>query len=188
MKRRALLSSVLFFLVFSSLPPGGNVKAQRISETATPAPLVETYRSLADAILAHKATEKALVHSILSMTYQHAEMTFDQAMAKIGDGRGARAEIETLADLVSQLGNEGDAQVAAVRKKLLEGGHHHNAAGEQKGIYDPGFVIVTRTAKKTFLQAATAIGRMGGSPDASALKTQWNSVRTAFQEIDAGSQ
>ena len=64
------------------------------------------------------------------------------ASAKLGQGADATAEIERLAALVAQIGNEGDAAVAAIRKRLVEGGHHHHASGEQQGIYDPGFVIV----------------------------------------------
>ena len=34
---------------------------------------------------------------------------------------------------------------------------HHNAEGEAKGIYDPGFVIVTRKAKQQALAASAAL-------------------------------
>ena len=117
-------------------------------DTATPRQLVETYDSLADAILAAKKTEWNLVHTILATTYSHAEGTAKAALAKLAQGADAGAEIEKLAALVAQIGNEGDAGVAAIRKRLIEGGHHHHASGEQQGIYDPGFVIVTRTAKR----------------------------------------
>ncbi len=150
---------------------------------ATPEELVATYESLADTILASKAAEKALVISIVSMTYRHAEGTVARARATLASGGDARAEIEALAALVSQIGNEGDAAVAATRKRLLEGGHHHNAAGEQQGIYDEGYVIVTRAAKKAFLDQAARIGRLAGKPDAASLDAIWKDVSAQYASL-----
>lgn len=73
--------------------------------------------------------------------------------------------------------------MAGIRKRLLEGGHHHNAAGEQQGTYDEGFVIVTRAAKKVFLDSAAGIGKLGTSPDAGALDAQWQKVKTQYEEL-----
>lgn len=155
---------------------------------STPPALVDTYGSLADTILATKQTEWNLVHSILASTYRHAEGTYAQAMAKIKAGGDARAEIELLAALVSQLANEGDAAVAAIRKRLVEAGHHHNAKGEEQGIYDEGFVIVTRAAKKALLDAANSIGKLGQSPTASKLETEWKRVTAEFAKLHEGAQ
>ena len=152
-------------------------------DAATPAALVQTYETLADTILAAKQTEWNLVHSILATTYQHAQGVARAAGHKLGAGQSAREEIESLAALVTQLGNEGDAAVAAVRKRLIEGGHHHNAAGEEKGIYDEGFVIITREAKKAFLDLGKRIGRMSGTSDAAALRAEWSEVEKKFQAV-----
>ena len=138
-------------------------------QTATPKQLVDAYDSLADTILGAKQTEWNLVHSILAMTYAHAEGAMAVARRNLEAGESAGAAIEDVATYVAQLGNEGDAAVAAVRKRLLEGGHHHNAAGEAKGIYDEGFVIVTREAKKSLLESSKAIGKLAGSKDLAAL-------------------
>jgi len=150
---------------------------------ATPAALVDTYDSLADAILAGKKTEWNLVHSILASTYQHADGVMRAAEHKLQAGQSARDEIETLAALVTQIANEGDASVAAVRKRLIEGGHHHHSGGEQKGIYDEGFVIITREAKKAFLDAGKKIGRMSGTSDAAALRAEWSKVEKKFHAV-----
>jgi hypothetical protein len=152
-------------------------------EAKTPAPLVETYGDLADAILATKKTEWNLVHAILATTYEHAQATVAKAEANIKAGKDARPQIEALAALVAQLGNEGDAAVAAIRKRLVEAGHHHNAKGEEQGIYDEGFVIVTREAKKQFLAAAGAIGKLAAKPDANALKAEWSKVEKQFAAL-----
>jgi hypothetical protein len=84
------------------------------------------------------------------------------------------------------MANEGDASVAAVRKRLLEGGHHHNAAGEEQGIYDEGFVIVTRESKKKLLAAAGRIGKLGASPAAADLEREWGVVRKEFAALHEG--
>ena len=66
------------------------------------------------------------------------------------DWQGAAAEIALFA-------NEGDNAIGGVRKRLLEGGHHFNASGEEQGVYEPGYVVVTREAKKKILAASSAL-------------------------------
>ena len=63
---------------------------------------------------------------------------------------------------------------------------NHHASGEQQGIYDPGFVIVTREAKKQFLDSSKSIARMAKSPDAAALKGAWDKVAQEFKKLHEG--
>jgi len=172
-------------VLLAAIVVGGAIPAwaQDHSPAKTPRQLVETYDSLADAILANKKAEWNLVHSILALTYRHAEGTLAAAKAKMAAGENAKAELEKLAALVSQLGNEGDSAVAGVRKRLLEGGHHHNAAGEAKGEYEEGFVIVTREAKKSFLASAGRIGRLASAQDPGALDAEWKNVAAEFKDL-----
>jgi len=179
--QRTLIPVCLTLLVLAG--PGTILAAGAGDTTATPRPLVAAYDSLADTILGAKKTEWNLVHSILASTFSHAEATLAQARAKMQAGENAGAEIEKLAELVAQLGNEGDASVAAVRKRLLDGGHHHNAAGEQQGIYDEGFVIVTKAAKQTLLAAAKEIARTSGKGSVSELEAQWRKVEEEFGKL-----
>ncbi|HSR67636.1 MAG TPA: hypothetical protein VLU25_06820 [Acidobacteriota bacterium] len=153
--------------------------------TSTPAELVATYESLADVILSAKESEENLVRSILATAYTHARAVAMRARAGIEAGEDVKADLERLATLVSQLANEGDAAVAAVRKRLLEGGHHHNAEGERQGLYDEGFVIVTRAAKKSFLDSANRIARMAADPDASELVEEWQKVADEYERLMA---
>jgi len=179
MKKKLVLAICVLALI-------GSVANAQSNETATPRPIVDTYETLADTILAAKQTEWNLVHTILGTTYSHAEGVLGRATAKLDAGQNASAEIETLAALVAQMGNEGDASVAAVRKRLLEGGHHHNAQGEEQGIYDEGFVIVTRASKKVFLDTATRIGKLGSSATTDALQKEWKRVQGEFRKLHAG--
>jgi hypothetical protein len=162
--------------VFAVLPHAG-------SAPATPEELVSTYNSLADGILALNKSEKNIVNAILATAYRHAEGEVNKALAKVKAGQPAKEEIEAAAALVSQLGNEGDAAVAGIRKRLVEGGHHHNAAGEQQGIFDEGFVVVTRNAKKDFLAAAGDLGKMAGAPTADGLAATWGKVASRYAEL-----
>ena len=148
----------------------------------TPPEIVATYQTLADAILAVKQTEGNLVRAMLSGTYAHAQVELGRAKTAIGakDAAGAKKAVETLAGLVGSLGSEGDNAIGAVRKRLLEGGHHHNAEGEKQGVYDEGYVVVTRAAKKTFLDASKAIGQMAQAPQAAALEAEWAKVQAAW--------
>ena len=91
--------------------------------------------------------------------------------------------MEALASDVGQLATEGDNAVGAVRKRLLEGGHHHNAAGEAQGIYDEGYVIVTRAAKARLLASSRAIGGMAGAPSAESLEAEWTAVKEVVAEL-----
>ena len=159
--------------------------AQDKIDTATPAALVASYNSLADAILAVKATEANLVRAMLDGGHAHAQALLAQARAAIDAGKKdeAKARIESLAALVAQLGAEGDNAVAGVRKRLLDGGHHHNAEGEKQGLYEPGYVIVTKTAKANLLAASKAIAQVASAPDKAALDKAWASVDSAWAEI-----
>jgi len=177
-----ILTLLLALAIFTVASP---ILAAGPAPTGTPEEMVATYRSLAETILSAKKTEWNLVSSILAATYQHAEGTMAQAQGEIKAHKDAKAQIEKLAALVAELGNEGDSSVASVRKKLVEGGHHHHAAEEQQGIYDEGYVIVTRTAKKVFLEAASNIGKMAGSPNAAALTSEWGKVSKQYTELMA---
>ena len=91
--------------------------------------------------------------------------------------------MEALASDVGQLATEGDNAVGAVRKRLLEGGHHHNAAGEAQGIYDEGYVIVTRAAKAQLLASSRAIAGMAAAPEADALEAEFKKVKGVVAEL-----
>ena len=125
----------------------------------TPKSMATAYGSLADSILAVKKTETDFVRCILADHLRAAR----EASAK-GDSERAAAEM-------ALFGNEGDNAIGGVRKRLLEGGHHHNADGEAKGVYDPGFVIVTKKAKEEALAASAAMRAAKTDPE---RKAAWD--------------
>jgi hypothetical protein len=111
----------------------------------TPAPAVAAYDNLATTILSVRDLEANLVRTILDGHHHAAKSLYER-----GDYAGAAAQMALFA-------NEGDNAIGGVRKRLLEGGHHYNAEGEKKGEYEPGFVVVTREAKKQVLAASAAL-------------------------------
>jgi hypothetical protein len=178
--RNAIVSAaVVAGWVMSSAPLGA---AEGSATPTTPMEMVATYETLADAILAVKKTEGNLVRSILGAAYAHAQVELGRARQamKGTDAKAIQSSLETLAATVAQIGTEGDSAVAGVRKRLLEGGHHHNAEGETKGIYDEGYVVVTRAAKQSFLEASRAIGQLAHAPKAEALEAEWKKVQAAW--------
>lgn len=125
----------------------------------TPKATVAAYDALADVILGVRQAESGFVKAMLHDHYQGAKRAFEA-----GDWEKAAAQM-------ALFGNEGDNAVAGIRKRLVEGGHHHNAAGEDAGIYDEGFVLVTKEDKKKALDASKALRE---AKDDTARKAAWN--------------
>lgn len=159
--------------------------AQGTAGPATPPEMVATYSALADTVLAAKRAEAELVRSILAATHAHAQVQLSRAQRAVaaGDTKAAQVAVEALAADVGQLATEGDNAVAAVRKRLIEGGHHHNAAGEAQGLYDEGFVVVTRAAKQQLLESSRTFGRMAASAKADALDAEWKKVESVYKGL-----
>ena len=103
---------------------------------------VDAYSGIADAILGAKKAEAAMVRAVLDHHYRTARNLYEA-----GKFDEAAAEMALFA-------NEGDNAVGGVRKRLLDGGHHHNAEGEEKGVYEAGYVIVTKAVKKAAMNAS----------------------------------
>jgi hypothetical protein len=111
----------------------------------SPPNLVAAYEALADSILGLLKAEASFVTAVLYDHYRAAERAF-----KSDDFEKAAAEMAVFA-------NEGDNAVAGIRKRLVEGGHHHNADDGEDGEYETGFVVVTRKAKKNILATSAAL-------------------------------
>jgi hypothetical protein len=134
----------LALLAASVLLTGLGFAASRAHQ-ATPKTTVACYSSLADAILALHTTEEEFVRALLDAHYQAARSFREHGMH------------EQAAAEMALFGNEGDNAIGGVRKKLLDGGHHHNAEGEAQGIFEPGYVLVTKKIKEGVLAASSAL-------------------------------
>jgi hypothetical protein len=156
----ALISAslVLTGIGFASLP----------TPQATPKPTVVAYSAMADAILALHRTEEEFVRAMLDAHYQ-------AALANKAHGMHEQAAAE-----MALFGNEGDNAIGGVRKKLVDGGFNHNAAGEAKGIFDPGYVLVTKKAKEAALAAAT---EMRAAKDDAAREKAWGAFAAVAEPL-----
>jgi hypothetical protein len=174
-----VMATAMVALAFLGGAPAARAQART---PATPPEMVAAYDALADTILGANKAEEKLVRAILAATYGHAQAELARArqMLKAGDAAGARAAVENVAAAVGQIGTEGDNAIAGVRKRLLEGGHHHNAAGEAQGIYDEGYVVITKVAKQAFLDSSKAIAMQARDPKADALDAEWKKVEAAW--------
>ena len=179
MKETLLTGLVLGVLQFPLAAQGAD------GTPGTPAELVKAYASLADGILALKRTEEDVCRSILAATGEKAQAEVGRARKAVaaGEAKASQVALEALAADVGQLATEGDNAVGAVRKKLVDGGHHHNAAGEAQGLFDEGFVIVTRAAKAKLLESSRAFGQMARAPKAEALEAEWKKVEAVLAEL-----
>ena len=179
------LVRVLGAAAFGALLLAVPAAAQTPSGAGTPKEMVSTYNTLADGLLALKSTEANLVRSILAAANAHGQVELTRAQKAIAasDAAGARSAIEALAADVAQMATEGDNSVAAVRKKLVDAGQNHNSAGEAKGIYDSGYVIVTRAAKQKLLDSSRAIAKMAASPNGPALDAEWKKVQSVVEGL-----
>lgn len=130
----------------------------------TPPSLVASYEALADTILAVRRAELALVRSLLD-GHRHAA----QALQARGEWQGCAAQIALFA-------NEGDNAIGGVRKRLLEGGHHYNADGEEQGLYEQGYVVVTQEAKKKLLALATKMRTANGDAERDKIWTEFTGI------------
>ena len=77
----------------------------------------------------------------------------------------------------AQPGAEGHAKTPEGHAQ--PGSEHHAHTGGAGG-FDLGYVIVSRAAKKNFIDASKAIGQLAAAPDAAALDTEWAKVETAW--------
>jgi len=176
--RRCGAAAVVTALI--ALPGTGRAQTRA---PATPPEMVTAYDALADAILGANKAERKLVIAILAATYGHAQSELARARQALkANDPAARAAIENLATAVGQLGTEGDNAVAGVRKRLLDGGHHANATGEAQGIYDQGYVVVTKVAKQAFLGSSRALAMLARAPKAESLEAEWKKVEAAWKK------
>lgn len=134
----------------------------------TPDSLAAAYDDLADSILALRAAEDGFVRAILDDHYRGAKRSM------------ARGEFERAAAEMALFATEGDNAVAGIRKRLVEGGHHHNADDGAEGKYETGFVVVTRKAKKRLLEISA---EMRQAKTEEAAKAVWSDFDATVEKL-----
>ncbi len=133
-----------------------------------------TYEHLATAIIEIEATEDELVKSIL-IGYQSAAQGRLKAAAR--DAEGRVGHLEAAAAEITNIANEGDKQIQAVRQRLAKAGHTHNTDVETKSDY----MYVTNREKKGLLDLASKIGRAGANVSAAELEKFGDELSHLFE-------
>jgi hypothetical protein len=113
-----------------------------------------TYEHLATAIIEIEHTEDELVKSILIGYYTAAQA---HLKASSVDAQGRVGHLEAAAAEVTNIANEGDKRIQAVRQRLAKAGHTHNTDVETKEDY----MFVANREKKGLLDLAAKIARAG---------------------------
>ncbi|WZO99283.1 hypothetical protein EP7_000882 [Isosphaeraceae bacterium EP7] len=131
----------------------------------------DTYEHLATAIIAIEATEDELVKSIL-IGYETAAQGHLAAATR--DAQGRVGHLESAAAEITNIANEGDKKIQAIRQRLAKAGHTHNTDAETKGDY----LFVTNREKKGLLDLASKVGRAGA--DTGEIKTLGDELTKLF--------
>jgi len=122
-----------------------------------------TYEHLATAIIEVEKTEDELVKSILIGYHTVAQ---NQLRAAVVDPPGRVRHLEEAAAEITNIANEGDKRIQAVRQRLAKAGHTHNTDMETKADY----MFITNREKKGLLDLASRIGRAGATATAADLE------------------
>ena len=138
-----------------------------------------TYEHLATAIIEIRATENSLVEGIL--THYHAQAQRHLAQASRPKAQNRVSHLEAAATEITNMANEGNKRVQAVRQRLLKAGHHHHSDADTKDDY----LFVDSNEKKKLLDLARKVGRMGDGASADEVKKTAAELRAAFRKCMA---
>lgn len=133
-------------------PGGARPRGQGMSAEAAAA--VSTYENLATAIIAIEKSEDDLVKTILLGYHLGAQRHLRMAQS---DAANRKAHLEAAAAEITNIANEGDAAIRAIRQRLAQAGHTHNTDVETKEDY----MFVTNREKKDLLALAQKVGATG---------------------------
>jgi hypothetical protein len=135
-----------------------------------------TYEHLASAIIEIEATEDNLVKSILIGYQQAAQRHLRQAL---NDAERKQSHLEDAATEITNIANEGDKRIQAVRQRLKKAGHTHNTDEVTKEDY----MFIDSKEKKQLLDLGRKVARLGAGASADEIR----GVRDEFTELFAKS-
>lgn len=164
----AIAAVVVIFI--AAAPPGGGGRDRAEELKAAKANSAETYEHLATAIIEMRKTEDGLVKGII----MHSAGAADAAlgMASRAQGGDKKSALERAAEEITNVANEGDKSIQAVRQRLRQAGHTHHTDAETKEDY----MWIDGKEKKKLVDLAQRVSKMG--EDASA-----DDVNKARQEL-----
>jgi hypothetical protein len=169
---KTFVSILLVGICAAGLQPSGS--------PATPhAAAVETYEHLATAIIADRNAEDSLVKGIL---LQHLAMARRSLQAALEAAGGDRATyLESAAAQITNIANEGDKPVQAIRQRLLKAGHHHHTDAETQEDY----MFVDSGEKQQLLALARRISRLGSDATEAEIRAAERELASLFDDVMA---
>lgn len=151
--------------------PEGQKKAGQLPTSPSDV-FAELYEHLADSIIEIRATEDNLVKGLLVNYHAAAQRHLGQA----GRGNERVMHLEAAATEITNIANEGDKRVQAVRQRLKEAGHYHQEDAETQEDY----MFIDSKEKKELIALAQKVGRMGEDAAPADLKAVANELRNVF--------
>ena len=137
-----------------------------------------TYEHLATAIIEIRETEDALVKSILLGYHASAQGHLQHAAA---EDRDRRVHLEAAAAQITDIANEGDRRIQAVRQRLAKAGHTHHTDAETKDDY----LFINSQEKKDLLALARRVGQAGPDAQADDIRGLLRDLNTQFAKAIA---
>jgi hypothetical protein len=137
-----------------------------------------TYEHLATAIIEIEATEDNLVKSILIGYHQAANRHLRQATS---DADRKQAHLEEAATEITNIANEGDKRIQAVRQRLKKAGHTHNTDEVTK----EDFMFIDSKEKKQLLDLGQKVARLGAGASADDIRGVHDELNELFTKAIA---
>ena len=119
---------------------------------------VASYEHLATVIIEVRATEDQIVRGIL----HHHHRAAADLLAAAASGKDAAKSVERAADEITNIANEGDKRVLAIRQRLSKAGHTHISDADTKEDY----MFINSKEKKSLLELARKVAQMGKAKSA----------------------
>jgi len=176
---KTLIPAILVGLLALAIHQRADSAAQATSKaTSAEEVAAVTYEHLATAIIEIEATEDNLVKSILIGYHQAAQRHLRLA---IDDQSQRQTHLEAAATEITNIANEGDKRIQAVRQRLKKAGHTHNTDEVTK----EDFMFIDSKEKKTLLELGQKVARLGSSASADDIRAVHEQLADLFTKAIA---
>jgi hypothetical protein len=138
---------------------------------------VEGYEHLATVIIEVRKAEDSVVKTILGQHHDLAQRHLRHAQ----QGKDVKKHLESAADEIANVANEGDKRVQSIRQRLAKAGHTHHSDADTKEDY----IFVNSKEKKDLLDQAKALAKLGDKATAAQVADAAKKLATTFQKAVA---
>jgi len=176
---RTLIPAILVGLLALAIHQRADSTTQAPSKATTAEEVAAvTYEHLATAIIEIEATEDNLVKSILIGYHQAAQRRLRRA---VDDAAQRQTHLEAAATEITNIANEGDKRIQAVRQRLKKAGHTHNTDEVTKD----DFRFIDSKEKKQLLDLGQKVARRGASASADDIRAVHNELTQLVEKAIA---